>query len=970
MCPAATKRRRKTAKTEAADQPILAKISECPDDGARRNFFARHHRFDTPDFARQLAEAVAGQGRIDTARALRTAEAALFLARRHNDKNVLALSLRAKGTALNLAGQNQEAVESYAQALAAFEKLKDEEQVARTLTNSVQALILLGEYDRAMAAANRARELFTRLGDTRRLARLANNVGNIYHRQDRFKEALECYERSYEQLLGYGDSEELVIALSNMSMCLITLNDFPRALATYERAQLLCGDDKMPLLRAQADYNIAYLYYLRGQHSRAIEMLHAARRRCESTNDHYHFALCHLDLAEIYLELNLSHEAIHMAHQGQTLFQKLGMGYEEAKCQAYEAMGFSQLGKAVRALELFVEARGKFVREKNLAWPSLIDLYQALVLFNEGRLFESQRLCSQAATFFDKSFLPGKAVLCHLLFARLALRRSDADAARQECEGALDRMKGLEAPVLHHQACFLLGEARQAAGQTEAAYKAYQEARESLETLRSSLRGEELKISFMKDRLEVYERLVEICLIDPGRPRAAEECFGYIEQAKSRTLAERLIHEERAAPAETGSGQSGLVRRIRDMREELNWYYRRIEQEQLSAEQPSQERIDKLLGQALAHENELLRVLREISAAGVGEELGGAPDGSRLEDAQKSLPADAAFLEFFTIRENFIAAIVTRDALEIVPLTPQSRVANLMRMLDFQVSKFRLSPEYVHTFEKSLLAATQAHLFELYSEVFAPLRERFSAKHLVIIPHGVLHYLPFHALFDGERYLTDSFTISYAPSAGIFALCQRKPAGSAGPPLVIGVPDSRAPFIQNEAEFVSQALPLAELVIGAEPGETALREKGARSRLIHIATHGHYRPDNPLFSGIRLGAGYLNLYDLYQFQLNADLVTLSGCATGMNVVGAGDELLGLVRGLLHAGARSLLLTLWDVQDRTTAEFMASFYRHLAGGDTTAAALQESMCEIRAAHPHPYYWAPFVLVGKTGAAVTI
>lgn len=975
MLPTATKTK-KRAKPRArkppiapSDEKILAKIGGLASEDALRKFFARERRLATQEFATVLAEAVVGQGRVDTKRALRIADAALLLARRHGDQSVLALTLRAKGNALNLAGRNQEAVDFYQQALKLFEKVRDDEQIARTLTNSVQALILLGEHDRAIAAADHARDIFTKRGDTRRLARLANNVGNIYHRQDRFEEALVCYEQAYEQLLSYGDSEELVIALSNMSMCLITLNDFPRALATYERAQLLCGEDKMPLLRAQADYNIAYLYYLRGQHSRAIEMLHAARRRCEATGDHYHFALCHLDLAEIYVELNLSHEAIHMAHEGQALFQKLGMGYEEAKCQAYEAMGFSQFGKAVRAIELFGAARAKFVREKNLVWPSLIDLYQALVLFNEGRLFESQRLCAQAAEFFDGSYLPGKAVLCRLLFARLALRRGDPSAAKNECQRAIERLTKLEAPVLNQQAYFLLGEAQQACGDPAEAYESYQRARNYFETLRSSLRTEELKISFMKDRLTVYERLAEVCLADSARPDASSECFRYVELAKSRSLAERMNREEREAPAEGSGGQSGLVRRIRDMREELNWYYRRIEQEQLRAERPSPEKIEKLQREALAHENELLRVLREISAADSTENTERIAQMNPLEDVRSCLPADARLIEFFTIRDNVVAAVVTRDSIEIAPLTPVSRITNLMRMLDFQISKFRLAADYVRSFENQLLAATQAHLFELYTELMAPLRARFSAKHLVVVPHGILHYLPFHALFDGERYLADSFTFSYAPSAGIFSVCERKTSVASGAPLVIGVPDARAPLIQNEAECVSRALANCELVFGAEEGEAALREKGAESRLIHIATHGHYRPDNPLFSGIRLGKSYLNLYDLYQLQLNADLVTLSGCATGMNVVGAGDELLGLVRGLLHAGARSLLLTLWDVQDRTTADFMTLFYRHLASTTDIAVALQKSMAELRAARPHPYYWAPFVLVGKTRLRVT-
>ena len=118
-----------------------------------------------------------------------------------------------------------------------------------------------------------------------------------------------------------------------------------------------------------------------------------------------------------------------------------------------------------------------------------------------------------------------------------------------------------------------------------------------------------------------------------------------------------------------------------------------------------------------------------------------------------------------------------------------------------------------------------------------------------------------------------------------------------------------------------------------------------------------------MFSGIRLGDAYLNLYDLHELKLNAELITLSGCATGMNVVSPGDELLGLVRGLLYAGAHSLLLTLWDVHDQSTAEFMACFYELCQNGNSKATALQGAMIELRERHPHPYYWAPFTLIGK-------
>ena len=118
-----------------------------------------------------------------------------------------------------------------------------------------------------------------------------------------------------------------------------------------------------------------------------------------------------------------------------------------------------------------------------------------------------------------------------------------------------------------------------------------------------------------------------------------------------------------------------------------------------------------------------------------------------------------------------------------------------------------------------------------------------------------------------------------------------------------------------------------------------------------------------MFSGIRLGDGYLYLYDLYLMQIPARLVTLSGCATGMNVVAAGDELLGLQRGLFCAGAATLVLSLWDVHDETTSELMSAFYSHLIRSGDAAASLQSAMRQVRDNHPHPYYWAPFLLTGQ-------
>jgi len=290
-------------------------------------------------------------------------------------------------------------------------------------------------------------------------------------------------------------------------------------------------------------------------------------------------------------------------------------------------------------------------------------------------------------------------------------------------------------------------------------------------------------------------------------------------------------------------------------------------------------------------------------------------------------------------------------------------VQKLLQLLQFQLSKFRLDPQYVSTFQESMLQSTQAHLKNLYQELIAPVRDLLNAKHVVFVPHGLLHYVPFHALHDGESYLVDRFSVSYAPSASIYALCQQKQANTSGKSLLLGIPDAQAPSIADEVEALRSILPEAKLFMGSAATEDILRTHGPGSRIVHIATHGYFRQDNPMFSSIRLGGSYLSLYDLYHLKLPAELVILSGCATGLSVVRPGDEVVGLVRGLLQAGAQSLVLSLWDVHDRSTKEFMVSFYTRLQQGLSKPLALQGAMIDLRERYPHPYYWAPFTLIGK-------
>src|SRR6266436_2870470 len=559
---------------------LIGELESLETDAARRKFLARNRSLLRSDVVKQLAPAVVDALRTDAHAALRLAEATVLIAHKLRRKEDLALALRAKANALYASRDNLGAVEHHDQAFKIYESLKIWKEAARTLSNSIQPLILLGEYDRAFAASERARQIFTELGEERRLASLDNNVGNIFHRQDRFDQALAHYERAYKALFALEDWEHVAVTLHNMAMCLINLNDFPRSLDCYQKSRDLCMRHGLPRLRDQADYNIAYLYYFRGEYSRAIEMLLATRRACETTGDIYRFALCHLDLSDIYLELNLSEEAREMAHEGFQRFEKLNMGYEAAKTLANEATAFGQQGKTVQALERFAKAREIFSREKNLVWPWLLDLYQGLLLFHEGRYFEARRLCAAAAEFFDGSPLAGKALLARLLLARIALQVGDSAAAETEMKAAVAKLSKLQTPVLAYQAHFLRGQLAQGRGDRSAALAAYGEARRALETLRSRLHSEELKISFVKNRLQVYESLVDLHLSGETGEAAAAEAFACIEAAKSRSMTELIFQSGQSLPM-GDAGQSERVRQIRNLREELNWYYHRIELEQL-----------------------------------------------------------------------------------------------------------------------------------------------------------------------------------------------------------------------------------------------------------------------------------------------------------------------------------------------------------------------------------------------------
>ena len=237
-----------------------------------------------------------------------------------------------------------------------------------------------------------------------------------------------------------------------------------------------------------------------------------------------------------------------------------------------------------------------------------------------------------------------------------------------------------------------------------------------------------------------------------------------------------------------------------------------------------------------------------------------------------------------------------------------------------------------------LTRRAKQHLQSLYDLLLRPIEAKISKRRLVIVPHRTLHYLPFQALHDGNGYLMQRHEISYAPSALVLQQCLHRDEASWNRALLLGVADEQTPRVRDEIKALTPLFPEAVALLGGDASVEALRRLAPSADVIHLACHGQFRPDNPLFSSLKLGDGWLTVRDAYDLRLHSSLVTLSACETGVSAVAPGDELIGLARGFFAAGSPSLVISLWTVDDDATAQLMTEFYEHLRKTGSPAAAL--------------------------------
>jgi CHAT domain-containing protein/tetratricopeptide (TPR) repeat protein len=896
------------------------------------------------------------------ARASGAAAALAVLARVVSDLEVQATAAWTSGrAALQLDGQVEQALAFLDQAAAQFEVLGQPLTTASVQVNRLHALAMLGRYDEAIACGLQARDVFVANEDILSAGQVEQNLGMVYLRRDQYREAELFHRMARERYLAIGDQQHLAQIESNLGYTLSLQHQFRKAAQFYEQA--LSRAESAGLLVGQAgiEGNLGVLALLQGRYDRALVFLERSRQKYETLDMPHELAVAEQDLADTYLELNLALEAAAIYAKVIPTFTQLGMRADQARALANHGRAQLLLGDQARAQGLLHEARALYLAEGNAVGAALVTLVEAQVAYATGDVQTAGELAEQAETPFVQVRAWGQLLRARWLRGEVARQLGQASTARTMFEATLRDAELWAVPQVAQRCHTSLGLLAAAAGDTAGAERAFQRAVAVIEALRAPLPAEELRTAFFSDKLTPYIELVRLCLEDPSTQRSTE-ALGYVERARSRALVDQLgsIVPFRRKPQD--AHQAELLAQLEENRAELNWFYSQLNRPFTGSASYNPAMVGRWHEEIRSRETAVLELRRQLQVLGGQAFLHVEPLDIPL--LQHDLGPDATLVEYFSLDGEILAFVVTNHTVEVVRhLACEARVETIIAQFRLQIDTIHCGMQRLRQHMPQLAARTRHHLRELYTLLIKPIAQLLDRDRLVIVPHRALHYIPFHALYDGEQHLIERYELCYVPSAQVLHHCLKLPQPDLQRAVLFGVPDPDIPRVRDELDALAPLFPETVTLIDERATLAALREHAPSAQVLHLACHGWFRPDNPLFSSLQLADAALTVRDAYELTLNCRLVALSACETGISAVAPGDELIGLARGFFAAGAPSLLVSLWRVDDATTAALMTGVYQRILDGEGVASALRAAQCELLRQHPHPFLWSSFALFGR-------
>lgn len=520
------------------------------------------------------------------------------------------------------------------------------------------------------------------------------------------------------------------------------------------------------------------------------------------------------------------------------------------------------------------------------------------------------------------------------------LHKAELETGRvQQAKTGFDRMLSAPAVKANGDILWLLlhdrGRIAEREGKLKEAADFYREAVDVIDAQRSTLSTETSKIGFVGSKQAVYRDLIRV-LMSQGQAATA---FEYVERSKARALVDMLAEKKDFVALEVNPD------RVREL---------------LAAADTAEMAVRAADSAGATDQRRALVVKAREDLAAQAPELSSLVNVStlNLKEVQQALPKDESLVEYYYSGENLYIFVVTNGGV--------SGLRTSAAKLDDDVQSFR----------KALQAGDagwKAHSVRLYERLIRPIKEQLRSANVTIVAHGSLHYLPFNALHDGSQFMVERYSIRLLPAATVLKFLRAPPGEKPGTLLAFGNPDLKdrrfdLAFAQAEAQNIVRVLPKSRALTRGDATKTAFRKYASDFRMLHVASHGEFDAATPLASSLLLAPdasndGRLTVSDLYSMRVDADLVTLSACETGLGKIANGDDVVGLTRGFLYAGTRTIIASLWQVDDRATGELMTSFYESLAKGSGKRESLRSAQLGFIKTEQHPFFWAAFQLTGN-------
>jgi len=921
---------------------LAKQLVSAKSDAERRQLLTSHKKSADISLAREIKDICYASWTTEPVIARNAAAALRALHRTNRDLEIEAIASWIAGIAEVTKGKFEQAIENLDTAADKFFRVDKLNDAAQTQVAKLIALAHLGRYREADKVGRHALKSFEKTRDQLTAGKIELNLSNIAARRERHRDAETFALSALRRFKTLGEKRWQTMAENDLANTYSEINDFKRAEKYFAMAAKSARSAKMRVTEAEIESSMGNLALFRARYGDALRLLETSRQKYHELQMPHQTAIAELEMAEIYTELNLLDEAFAILESVVDRLTKLGLRAEEARARMMKARILFQHQEFSLAKSELGRASKLYTREKNMVGVGRIELLTAEVEIRAKNYGKAAEAAKRATDLLKSSGNRRLLITAQLLKAKADGGRGRRALAQSLLSKTVDEALKNQHPQLAGNALSSLGKMLLAAGDKHAAAVAFKRAIELIEHQRGPIASDELRMSFLAGNLDLYSELFKIAL-DEDR---LEDAFAINEASRARSLSDVM---ERGVG---GRSHGKIVSKLSELREELNWFYSRASRDNEAAD---------IENEIASREQQIAKLTRQIESTEKG------PAGKRKfdpGDLRKRLGIDTALVEYFDVDGAFGAFVITADDLVYVDrLGTDTEIRKLLEGLQFQFGTFRFGSAAIRGFALQLKTNTDRYLNELHRLLFKQLEPLVADKRVVIAPTGVLNYVPFNALFDGKIYLTEERELSLIPSAAVWSALSRKRPTPKGNILLIGRSDESIPLAEDEVRKLKQIFGgSAVLYTGKRATFNSFRENASNANIIHLACHGTFRTDNPMFSSLHLADGWITVRDLSSQRLNARLVTLSACETGLNEIYAGEELLGLTRGFIAAGAQNLIVSLWTVNDKATASLMIALYKNLQLERSPAASLRAAQKEFIERGMHPYYWSPFISIG--------